>query len=857
MPADQFDSPATSWWRHRAPLDLNDRRYPRRGPLRVIREALLFCWGIIGVYLSGVTWNLYQLAHVNPDRLANRNAVLAALLLPGPLTRPRTPFWDYGVVGLVFVLLLWGCIWATRDMQHEHKVMHARALREVVSAGLERKGSGMAHELHGPPFDEALLPLPDHFVGRVADLEWLLARLRMGRTAGVTALSGMGGIGKTALAALAVRRLRAEGRFRDGIAVIPCQGQTDETEVLRATLSRFDPHRRQPDADDPAVLADTARHLLDGKDALIVLDNIEPALPVAQVVLPLRAAGATLLLTARQALPRSVVPVGASRVLGLLSTHDALALFAQSSGHSSTLALTPAEYAAARRIVSALGRHTLAVRLAGAYAADLHRHLGIMARELENPQRAIELPDGETPRAVAVAFAESVEALPPDAHRLFVALAAFATEAFGRHAALMLAGRLGLAAPEASVNLLVLRALVDATVDRDMPEQSDRERLRLHPLLRAFAAVEFARWPPEERDAAHCAVARYYTQYIQRIKDTALVPDEANVLGALTWARDHDQHELVAAICLRMETFWRDRWRTAASLRYLPWGLAAARAVASATRTRQARLRAASLAFTYGQALQMAAKFDEAEEALQISLAIRREMPDRPGEGVVLYWQGRVARERGRLEKAEISFQQALACARATSDRQGEGAVLIALGQIARARGRFADAESFFQASLAICREVGDWQDEGIVQYWLGRMAYVQGRLEGAETSFRASLALRRAVGDQRGEGVIHYWLGRVAREHGRLEEAAVELRTSLALRRAVGDRRGEGIILTMLGQIAAECGRLDGAKHAFQEALVIAREAQDRQGEIVIRSLLSHFDQIHGSRRQHSWGSA
>jgi len=170
----------------------------------------------------------------------------------------------------------------------------------------------------GPPRDIVLLPLPEHFTNRAADLAWLLTRLRAG---GITALSGMGGIGKTALASVAVHRLHAQGYFRDGIAVIPCQGLTSPTDVLCAILARFDPQRRQPDAPGIASLAETAHRLLDGKNAQGGLDNIEPALAVEHVVTPLRAAGATLLLIARHTLSRTVVPVGSSRAPGLLSSH--------------------------------------------------------------------------------------------------------------------------------------------------------------------------------------------------------------------------------------------------------------------------------------------------------------------------------------------------------------------------------------------------------------------------------------------------------------------------------------------------------------------------------------------------------
>ncbi|HEX9414363.1 MAG TPA: TIR domain-containing protein, partial [Ktedonobacterales bacterium] len=46
--------------------------------------------------------------------------------------------------------------------------------------------------LLGPPFEEAALQPPEHFIGRAADLQWLVERLRAGGATGITAVNGMG-----------------------------------------------------------------------------------------------------------------------------------------------------------------------------------------------------------------------------------------------------------------------------------------------------------------------------------------------------------------------------------------------------------------------------------------------------------------------------------------------------------------------------------------------------------------------------------------------------------------------------------------------------------------------------------------
>src|SRR5262249_10735586 len=135
----------------------------------------------------------------------------------------------------------------------------------------------------GVPYDEPP-NLPAHVVGRKSDLEWLLKRLGPGTEVGVTAITGLGGIGKSTLAYLAIQQLRKKRRFKGGIAIVPClgMGMSDPAEVVRRVLARFDPERRRPEESTLADLADVAHRLLDGKKTLIMLDNVEPSLPIEQ-----------------------------------------------------------------------------------------------------------------------------------------------------------------------------------------------------------------------------------------------------------------------------------------------------------------------------------------------------------------------------------------------------------------------------------------------------------------------------------------------------------------------------------------------------------------------------------------------
>ena len=661
----------------------------------------------------------------------------------------------------------------------------------------------------GPPFEEGILPVPERFIGRAEDLYWVEERLRAGGATGITAVRGMGGIGKTALAAVAIRELRWEKRFTDGIAVVTCNELTDPTVLLRTILLRFDNQRQIPERTDLDTLGELARDLFAHKDVAVVLDNIEPALDIAVVTQPLRYAGVTLLLTARHMLPRAAVPEEGSRRLELLSTDEALDLFAQSYGRWAAPDLTPAQLAAARRIVSALDHHTLAVKLAGAYAKDLALDLAQFAGELEfDPLKTPD--DAETPRAVALVLGRSVDAMDHDAQRLFAAAGALPTGEFGRNALLELGSVLALADTETSADLLVRRALLDVYIDETMPEGSDRVRCRLHTLLRAEARHRFAapNWSDDECLKVSRAIAVYYAEYASRTPKSGLAHDESNISGALEWAHDHFEYQLVVRLCLEMTGFWILRGKMRTAQIYLPWGIQAAERLA---------------AFSNGE-------LEETEIYAGLISAY-----------------GRILDDAGKTDQAVEFYRQALQLYNSSRNQSGVGTMLNNLGVVALEHGRLDEAEDCFTQALQILQEAGDHSMVGTVWNNLGRVAFRRGELDEAKDRYLKALAIALKVGDRSMEGTVRDNLGVVALEHGRLDEAEDWFTQALAAQHEAGDRSMEATVLRHMGRVDVKRGQRAAAENHFQQALKIALEVENPALERAITDELANLETERG----------
>ncbi|HEY7834597.1 MAG TPA: TIR domain-containing protein [Ktedonobacterales bacterium] len=584
----------------------------------------------------------------------------------------------------------------------------------------------------GPPFDLGLLPPLERFVGREDAVRRVMALLTgesldsvptPGGVASVAAANGTPGIGKTALATEVVRRLMARNAFPDGAAVVICKDQRDPVALLRRVIARFTPGRREPDDTEIPALADRARQTLGGKRALIALDNIEPDLPLRDVLGPLRAVGAAVLLTSRGELPD--VPPEARLKLEVLPVEEALDVFAEYYGRGAALDLTRSELDAARRILTALGRHTLAVKLAAANAATLQRPLATMADEYErDPRRALWLENGE--EAVRAVLDSSYVSLSAGGQSFFVALAAFATADVGRQAALAVAAATAAEDVaeaerlERGLREVVTLRMADAALNEAMPEASDRERLRLHPLLQTYARDLLAQRPEREGEAAARAVAAWYADYANETRDEALVPDEANTAGALEWAHEQEEDRLTVRLCVGMQYYWRDRSRTAASLRFLPRGIEAAARIAALSESDDDRLTVARLQLSFATALLTAGQTRRAEEFINASLEISRSVGDTRGEGVALSKLGDILVQRGDLPGAQTNYERVLSIMREVGDRKGEGVALYKLALMAETNDNLDRAEALHRDSLGIGIAINAVQDIADSYAYLG-----------------------------------------------------------------------------------------------------------------------------------------
>ncbi|WP_051342116.1 AfsR/SARP family transcriptional regulator [Pseudonocardia spinosispora] len=317
------------------------------------------------------------------------------------------------------------------------------------------------------------------FAGRTGALTMLDERLTTA-DGGVCVVSGIGGVGKTALALHWAHAAR--GHFPDGQLYLNLRGHELDQEPLSplAALSSLLQSLGVSPRRVPATVADCEslyRCLLSDRTMLLVLDN---ARDEAQV-LPLLPPTGSLVVTSRNRLAGLVAHAGAHLVpLGALTEGESQDLLSGMLGPDRIAA----EHVSAARLVELCAGLPLALRIAGANiavntAADPDTAISTVAAELAGEDRLAALTvEGAEDSPVVTAFCVSHRALGPEQQRLFQLLGLIPGADFTEGVAAALGDLPGTEATR------LLKGLASACI----VEKHTDGRYRFHDLIRLFAA---------------------------------------------------------------------------------------------------------------------------------------------------------------------------------------------------------------------------------------------------------------------------------------------------------------------------------------------------------------------------------
>jgi tetratricopeptide (TPR) repeat protein/transcriptional regulator with XRE-family HTH domain len=610
-----------------------------------------------------------------------------------------------------------------------------------------------------------------HFTGRVAELAALNAVLEAAGPAGgaVTAIDGLPGVGKTALAVRWAHH--AAAGFPDGQLYVNLHGFGFSEEILpawtaiRGFLDALGvPAERIPM--DPQSQAGLYRSLLAGKRVLIVADNAGDARQV-RPLLP-GSSGCAVVVTSR------------NRLIGLAATEGArlLTLDVLPDGEARELLTwrigarrARAEPGAVRALARLCGRLPLALAVAAARAAARPAvPLAALAAELAGTQAANRLgalQTGDPVSDVRTVFSWSCQHLGPHPARLFRLLGVCPGPdiTVPPAAALLGIGRDG------------ARAALDALAMASLAAEHAPGRYRLHDMLRVYAAEQAAvHEPATERQAAIQRVLDYYL-HTSHAAALQLNPNRVSVpvlpaacpgvaperldghQQALAWFEAEHQ-VLLGCVSLAAESdsdacAWILPWAMTEFLdrrgHWHEWAATQHTALAAATCLGDLAGQAAARRAIAAACIRLT-DYRQARGHLAACLRLHRQLGHRVGEALARHSLGRVAEHQGRYADALRHEQLALALFQVAADQAGQALALNAIGWYHTLLGRPQQARTFCEQALTLYRRTG--HRVGQAQAWdsLGYAEHNLGSLDHATACYQQALDILRDLGELYGQ---------------------------------------------------------------------------------------------------------
>ncbi|MEV0360262.1 tetratricopeptide repeat protein [Nocardia sp. NPDC050697] len=192
---------------------------------------------------------------------------------------------------------------------------------------------------------------------------------------------------------------------------------------------------------------------------------------------------------------------------------------------------------------------------------------------------------------------------------------------------------------------------------------------------------------------------------------------------------------------------------------------------------------------------------------------------------------GILAQARGDYSEAERRYQQSLTIEEELGNRAGMARSFHQLGILAQDRGDYSEAERRYQQSLTISEELGDRAGMAGGFHQLGRLVQLRGDYSEAERRYQQALTINEELGDRAGMAGGFHQLGMLAQGRGDYSEAERRYQQSLTIEEELGDRAGMAGGFHQLGNLAQDRGDYSEAERRYQQSLTIFEELGDRAG--------------------------
>ena len=302
---------------------------------------------------------------------------------------------------------------------------------------------------------------------------------------------------------------------------------------------------------------------------------------------------------------------------------------------------------------------------------------------------------------------------------------------------------------------------------------------------------------------------------------TRLEQEHDNLRIALSWLSERKEHELLLRLGSALCWFWSVHGHIKEGYVWLEGVLAEHEAIPALIRAK-ALNSAGALAYHLGL-------YNQTELFCQESLVLYRQLDEKLGCAMALYWLGNVACwVKQDYEQAQVYAEECLVLRTACNDGSSIADALLMLGYIALNQGNYIEARRFFEQGLAQFREVDDAWGIAYTTRSLARVLLEQGDIPQASVLIGESLAISTELDFVAGIAYALSFQGDIALRQGDVPRAHALIRESLTKHRERGLQAGIAESLVLLAKVFVAEAQYKGAQQLYEECLRVLEKLDE-----------------------------
>ncbi len=559
------------------------------------------------------------------------------------------------------------------------------------------------------------------FIGRQEELKNVVPLLKQAGAIGLYALKGMGGVGKTALAAQIATILDDENRFPGGILWANLGVETP-SDIAARWLGNYGYDVSRENEQTRLVRLGS---VLASSPALLILDNAQQTADVRKLLV--KVTSMAILVTTRK---RTAIPAGVHAIaLDQMPPNEALLLLVSLVGNERV----QAEQTSAEDVCMLCGYLPLALMLAGSQLGNTRRWQTIdeYKAQLEHHRMSMLSIAKEYEDNVRLAFDISYQELDDSLKPMFDSLALFNGPDF----------MLDAAATMMNLDDLAMDDTLETLVDLSLLMREDDKRYRLHDLLRDYATEKLALHNQDEITSQQRRLVFFYRDYTEAnsTQYRKLDLERQSILGVIRFARSDNNDKCSASLVdiVRYLTEYfkvRGLWKLAVDIGEDAYNLAAKFNLTEA----QADIAIRTISWVYFHQENLDIAKDWARKGLDLYEQVGSDI----GRATAARRLGLTLGDAGQFDEARSLLKEALEIFRKVNALEKVADDLTALGYLERKQKNPELAQIYLDEALQIAHESGDQKEVSIALYQHGRLATARGQIKKARNFHEKSLII-------------------------------------------------------------------------------------------------------------------